>query len=58
VGGDLPVDADPSAMRPAAHLGPAKILNAIFYVLRGGIAWRLIPKDLPQRSTAYGYFSR
>ena len=35
-----------------------EILNAIFYVLRGGIAWRLLPKDLPPRSTAYGYFSR
>lgn len=34
------------------------ILNAIFCVLRGGIAWRLIPKDLPPRSTTYGYFSR
>ncbi len=28
-----------------------EIVNAIFYVLRGGIAWRLIPKDLPPRST-------
>jgi len=35
-----------------------EILNAIFYVLRGGIAWRLIPKDLPPKSTAFGYFSR
>ncbi|GJE02533.1 IS5 family transposase [Methylobacterium isbiliense] len=35
-----------------------EILNAIFSVLRGGIAWRLIPKDLPPRSTTYGYFSR
>ena len=35
-----------------------EILNAIFYVLRGGIAWRLLPKDLPPRSTAYGYFGR
>src|SRR3954470_6014879 len=35
-----------------------EVLNAIFYVLRGGIAWRLIPKDLPPRSTAFGYFSR
>ena len=34
------------------------ILNAIFYVLRGGVAWRLIPKDLPPKSTAFGYFSR
>lgn len=35
-----------------------EILNAIFYALRGGIAWRLIPKDLPPRSTTFGYFSR
>ena len=34
------------------------ILNAIFYVLRGGIAWRMLPKDLPPRSTTFGYFSR
>ena len=35
-----------------------EVLNAIFYVLRGGIPWRLLPKDLPPRSTAFGYFSR
>ena len=35
-----------------------KILNAIFYVLRGGIAWRMIPKDLAPRSTTFGYFAR
>ena len=35
-----------------------EVLNAIFYVLRGGIAWRLIPKDLPARSTTFGSFSR
>src|SRR5919202_3809230 len=35
-----------------------EIVNAIFYVLRGGIAWRMIPKDLPPRSTTFGYFSR
>lgn len=35
-----------------------EVLNAIFYVLRGGIAWRLIPKDLPSRSTTFGYFAR
>lgn len=35
-----------------------QILNAIFYVLRRGIGWRLIPKGLPPRSTMYGYLSR
>jgi len=34
------------------------ILNAIFYVLRGGIGWRLLPTDMPPRSTAFGWFSR
>ena len=27
-----------------------EIINAIFYVLRGGVAWRLLPKDLSPRS--------
>ena len=35
-----------------------EILNGIFYVLRGGIAWRLLPKDLPLKSMVFGYFSR
>ena len=34
-----------------------EILNAIFYVLRGGIAWRLLPRDLPPRSTVYRWFA-
>ncbi|GGB34285.1 hypothetical protein GCM10011505_14630 [Tistrella bauzanensis] len=35
-----------------------EIVNAIFYVLRGGIAWRLLPKDLPPVTTVYGWFLR
>jgi transposase len=35
-----------------------EILNAIFYVLRGGVTWRLLPKDMPPKSTVFGYFSR
>src|SRR5215208_2074313 len=34
-----------------------EIVNAIFYVLRGGIAWRLLPKDLPPRTTVYRWFA-
>ena len=34
-----------------------EIVNAIFYVLRGAIAWRLIPKDLPPRTTVYRWFA-
>jgi putative transposase len=35
-----------------------EIVNAIFYVLRGGIAWRLLPSDLPPWSTVYRWFAR
>ncbi len=35
-----------------------EIVNAIFDVLRGGIAWRLIPKDLPPRTTVYRWFAQ
>ena len=33
-----------------------EILNAIFYVLRSGCSWRMIPHDLPPWYWAYGYF--
>jgi transposase len=35
-----------------------EILNGLFYVLRGGIAWRLMPTDLPPWQTVYGWFAR
>ncbi len=35
-----------------------EIMNAIFYVLRGGIAWRLLPRDFPPMTTVYGWFLR
>ena len=42
--------------RPRAH-ETRELLNAIFYVLKGGCAWRLLPHDffLPWQ-TAYHYF--
>ena len=48
-------DAKPGG-RPRAHK-TRELLNAIFYVLRGGCAWRLLPHDffLPWQS-AYHYF--
>ena len=33
-----------------------EICNGIFYVLRAGCAWRLLPHDLPPWPTVYGYF--
>lgn len=35
-----------------------EIVNPIFYVLRGGIAWRLLPKDFPPWPTVYRWFAR
>jgi putative transposase len=33
-----------------------EVINAIFYVLRGGIPWRYLPKDFPPWKTVYHYF--
>ena len=33
-----------------------EIVNAIFYVLRSGCAWRLLPHDFPDWSTVYSHF--
>jgi putative transposase len=35
-----------------------EVVNAILYLLRTGCPWRLLPKDLPPKSTVYGYFRR
>ncbi len=35
-----------------------EIINAIFYVLRGGIAWSLLPKCFPPPPTVYRWFAR
>lgn len=35
-----------------------EIVNAIFYVLRSGCAWRMLPHDFPAWQTVYGYFRR
>ncbi|WP_244470461.1 IS5 family transposase [Microvirga vignae] len=52
-----PLLPEPHA-RGRPWLWPAReILNAIFYVLRGGIAWRLLTADSPPRSTVFRRFS-
>jgi putative transposase len=33
-----------------------EVLNGIFYITRGGCAWRMMPRDLPPWSTCYDYF--
>jgi putative transposase len=41
--------------RPAKH-ARREIVNAMLYVLRGGIAWRLLPHEFPPWQTVYDYF--
>jgi transposase len=41
--------------RPKMH-STREILNAIFYIVRGGCAWRLLPHDFPPWKTVYHYF--
>jgi putative transposase len=41
--------------RPRTH-SLREILNAIFYVLKSGCQWRLLPHDFPRWPTVYHYF--
>lgn len=41
--------------RPAAH-PRRELINAMLYVLRGGIAWRSMPHEFPPWQTVYHYF--
>src|SRR5918998_3521528 len=43
--------------RPRTH-DTREILNAIFYVLKSGCPWRLVPKDFPPWETVYWWFGR
>jgi putative transposase len=49
---------------PALHGGRKRtvdmreVVNAIFYCLRAGCAWSLLPHDFPPHSTVYGYFNQ
>jgi len=43
--------------RPEKH--PRRlVLDAIFYLVRGGIAWAALPRDFPPHQTVYGLFGR
>jgi putative transposase len=49
----LPVPKAPG--RPKLH-SLREILDAVFYVVRGGCAWRLLPHHFPPWKTVYHYF--
>ncbi len=35
-----------------------EVMNAIFYVLRSGCSWEMLPHDLPPYKTVYDYFNK
>jgi transposase len=43
--------------RPRKHSLRA-IVDAVFYVVRGGIQWRMLPADFPPWQTVYWWFAR
>jgi putative transposase len=51
----IPIAEKPG--RPRLH-PLLEILNAIFYIIRSGCAWRMMPHDLPPWKTVYHYFRK
>ena len=51
------VTVPPKLGRPPRH-DRRLVLNAIFYVVRSGCAWRLLPHDLPPWRLCYYYFAK
>src|SRR5436305_461498 len=54
---------EPHMPRPKGHGRPRihslrEILNAIFYLLRSGCQWRMLPHDFPRWPTVYHYFRK
>ena len=49
-------DARPGG-RPRTH-STRDLVDAMLYVLRGGIAWRALPHEYPPWQTVYYYFRR
>jgi putative transposase len=43
--------------RPRTH-SLREIINAVFYVLKSGCQWRLLPHDFPRWPTVYHYFRK
>ena len=41
--------------RPRVH-DPREILNAVFYVLKSGCQWRLLPREFPPWKSVFHYF--
>lgn len=52
-----PLLPSPSGIGQPPEWPMREIVNTIFHVLRGGIAWRMLPPCFPHRQTVYGWFA-
>ena len=48
-------DAEPGGRPREADM--REVLNAIFYVLKSGIQWDMLPHDFPPKGTVYHYYN-
>src|ERR687893_371202 len=53
----LPAPKKRGRGHPKVH-SPRKILNAVFYLLKSGCPWRLLPRDFPPWKTVYHWFRK
>ena len=53
-----PLLPEPSKLGRPPRYDRRKVLEAIFYVVRSGCAWRLLPHDLPPWRLCYYYFAK
>ena len=53
----LPAPTKRGRGRPKIH-SPRKILNAVFYLLKSGCPWRLLPRNFPPWKTVYHWFTK
>ena len=52
-------DFEPASKRGNGHKHSKKIIvDAILYIVKGGIQWRLMPNDFPPWQTVYDHFSK
>ncbi|WP_034388506.1 IS5 family transposase [Deinococcus sp. YIM 77859] len=51
-----PLIPAPRAGGRPARIDRRDVVDAIFYVKRGGVSWRLLPADFPHWKTVYDYF--
>lgn len=50
-----PDSGDPLGWGRPCDWSKREIIDAILYVVRGGIPWRMMPSDLPHWKTVYHY---